>query len=47
MPVDIAIRFETGLRDIAVVLVLGIGEWIFCFWLLIKGVRIPKIEALS
>lgn len=31
----------------AIILPSAIGEWIFCFWLLIKGVRAPKIETLS
>jgi len=31
----------------AIILPCAIGEWIFCFWLIIKGVRMPEIEALS
>lgn len=31
----------------AIILPCAFGEWIFCIWLLIKGVRAPKIPALA
>ncbi|KIC89845.1 DUF4386 domain-containing protein [Flavihumibacter sp. ZG627] len=31
----------------AIIIPCAIGEWIFCFWLLIKGVAVPKIKTLN
>ncbi len=31
----------------AIIIPCAIGEWIFCFWLLIKGVLTPEIKTLS
>lgn len=31
----------------AIIIPCAIGEWIFCFWLLIKGVMVPKIKTLN
>jgi hypothetical protein len=31
----------------AIIIPCAIGEWIFCFWLIIKGVMVPKIKTLN